>query len=448
MSGRSGLGRFQELRLRATDAATTYLRQIVPTLAASYTLQWPAALPGSLQAFATDSTGVIQFITANAGTVTSVPAPTVPTDLFTASVSNGTTVPAITLSKVSQSANLFYGSPNGSAGVPSFRSLVSADIPQTLTSTWITNFNSAVQANTLNSLAAPTGSVAMNSQKITGLLDPTAPQDAATKNYVDATAQGLDVKTSVVVASTANVTIASAPAAIDGVTLSATNRILLKNQTTGSENGIYVFNGTGSALTRATDAASGTNFNSGAFTFVEQGTVNGNTGWVLTTSGPITIGTTPLAFTQFSGAGTYLGTSNQITLIGNVFSISTGYVGQTSITTVGTIGTGVWNGASISVANGGTGATTAAAARTNLSAAGTFRGTFTSSTGSTGIAVASNVLTITHNLGATPVWYAIADPNGKLIDADDITYTSTNVLTLDMSVITIAAGTYSLLVLG
>jgi len=123
------------------------------------------------------------------------------------------------------------------------------------------------------------------------------------KEYVDAVKVGLDFKDSVRVATTANVTVSGPGAAIDGITLSSGDRVLLKNQSTASENGIYIFNGAASALTRATDADSSTEVTSGMFTFVEEGTVNADSGFVLTTDGSITVGSTSLAFAQFSGAG-------------------------------------------------------------------------------------------------------------------------------------------------
>ena len=123
------------------------------------------------------------------------------------------------------------------------------------------------------------------------------------KEYVDAVKVGLDFKDSVRVASTANVTVSGPGAAIDGITLSSGDRVLLKNQSTASENGIYVFNGAASALTRATDASTTASVTAGLFTFVEEGTVNADSGFVLTTDGTITVGSTSLAFTQFSGAG-------------------------------------------------------------------------------------------------------------------------------------------------
>jgi len=123
------------------------------------------------------------------------------------------------------------------------------------------------------------------------------------KEYVDAVKVGLDFKDSVRVATTATVTVSGPGAAIDGITLSSGDRVLLKNQSTASENGIYIFNGAASALTRATDADSTAEVTSGMFTFVEEGTVNADSGFVLTTDGSITVGSTALAFAQFSGAG-------------------------------------------------------------------------------------------------------------------------------------------------
>ena len=123
------------------------------------------------------------------------------------------------------------------------------------------------------------------------------------KEYVDAVKVGLDFKDSVRVATTANINLSSAPAAIDGVTLSADDRVLVKNQSTGSQNGLYVFNGSSSAMTRATDADANAEVTSGMFTFVTEGSTNADSGFVLTTDGSITVGTTALAFAQFSGAG-------------------------------------------------------------------------------------------------------------------------------------------------
>lgn len=157
-----------------------------------------------------------------------------------------------------------------------------------------------VRANRLDQLTAPTGDVSLNSQKITNLADPTADSDAATKSYVDAARSGLDVKASVKVATTADITL-SGTQTIDGVAVSAGDRVLVKDQSPGSENGIYVV--AAGAWSRAADADADAEVTSGMFTFVEQGTVNADDGYVLTTDGTITVGSTALTFTQFSGAG-------------------------------------------------------------------------------------------------------------------------------------------------
>ena len=161
-----------------------------------------------------------------------------------------------------------------------------------------------VRANRLDQMTAPTASVSFNSQKITSLADPENPQDAATKAYVDAARSGLDVKASVRAATTAPLTIASDLEdgdILDGVTLATGNRVLVKNQSTASENGIYVVQASGAAV-RADDADTNAKVTSGLFTFVEEGTVNADSGWVLTTDGAISLGTTNLSFVQFSAA--------------------------------------------------------------------------------------------------------------------------------------------------
>ena len=142
-----------------------------------------------------------------------------------------------------------------------------------------------------------------------------------TKEYVDAVKVGLDFKDSVRVASTANVTVSGPGAAIDGITLSSGDRVLLKNQSTASQNGIYVFNGAASALTRATDADANAEVTAGMFVFVEEGTVNADQGFVLTTDGTITVGSTSLSFTQFSGAGQIVA-GDAITKTGNQLDVN------------------------------------------------------------------------------------------------------------------------------
>ncbi len=171
----------------------------------------------------------------------------------------------------------------------------------------------------------------MGGFKLTGLGTPATGTDAATKAYVDASSNGLDLKASVRVATTAAGTLATGfenTDVIDGVTLATGDRILIKDQAAGAENGIYTVNASGTP-TRATDADSNTEVTAGMFTFVEEGTTNSDSGWVLTNNGAITLGTTALTFTQFSGAG-QITAGDGLTKTGNTLNI----VGTTNRITV------------------------------------------------------------------------------------------------------------------
>jgi hypothetical protein len=147
--------------------------------------------------------------------------------------------------------------------------------------------------------------------------DPTQDLQAATKQYVDSVAQGLHIHESCAAATTTNISdLSSPPASIDSVTLTTNMRVLVKNQSTNSQNGIYTFNGT--ALVRASDFDTAAEIDGGDFVFVTGGTVNNDTGWVQTEHLG-TVGSDPIIFTQFSGAGTYTAGTG-ITLTGNQFS--------------------------------------------------------------------------------------------------------------------------------
>jgi hypothetical protein len=218
----------------------------------------------------------------------------------------------------SKTANYVLASPNGSSGTPSFRQLAAADIPS-LTASKISDFQTTVLAYRLDQFAAPTSSVAFNNQKITGLGTPTSDADAATKAYVDAMASGVHAHPAARAATTANLaatynnTSATLTATsngaitVDGVSLTTNDRVLVKDQTSKVENGIYVVTtvGTGSTpfvLTRATDMNEASEFPS-SFVFVSEGTTQADNGYVCTTNAPVVVGTTDIDFTQFSGAG-------------------------------------------------------------------------------------------------------------------------------------------------
>ena len=137
---------------------------------------------------------------------------------------------------------------------------------------------------------------------IANLAQPSNASDAATKGYVDAVAEGLHVHASVAAATTANITLAPAPATIDGVTLLNNMRVLVKNQDTGAENGIYRFDGTN--LVRSEDYNSASEITPGDFVFVDGGSTYADTGWVQTAT-VTTLGSDGISWTQFSGAGTF-----------------------------------------------------------------------------------------------------------------------------------------------
>lgn len=325
----------------------------------------------------------------------------------------------------------------------------------------------------------------------------------ALKSYVDsqvqASSQGLDVKQSVRAATTANITL-SGTQTVDGVALVAGDRVLVKDQTTGSENGIYVVVD-GGAWTRAEDADSDAEVTAGLFTFVTEGTSYADTGWVVSTNDDITVGTTAITFTQFSGAGVIsagdglvqngtvfdvVGTSDRITVNADSIDIATTYVGQSSITTVGTITTGTWNATTIGVeyggtgvttlasgeyvkgngtgglttsatvpvadldgtiaiSQGGTGATTAAGARSNLGATTKYAASNAEITPSSNIATWA----VSHNLDTSDVVVSVRDLGDDSEVMVDVVHTDANTVTLTWTAAsTIAANSYRVVVVG
>ena len=241
---------------------------------------------------------------------------------------------------------VLVGPASGSAAAPTFRALVAADLLK------------------LNEFTAPDGAVSLNSQKITNLADPTADADAANKGYVDGVAQGLDVKDSVKATTTANITL-SGTQTIDGIALSADDRVLVKNQNTASENGLYLCKA--STWTRTDDLASGADA-AGAFVFVEQGTVNAENGFVCTSNkGSAVVGTNNLTFAQFSGAGQIIA-GDGLDKSGNTLSVdlkSNGGLVIESTEIAVDLGASSITG-TLAVSDGGTGSTGASGARTNL----------------------------------------------------------------------------------
>lgn len=188
------------------------------------------------------------------------------------------------------------------------------------TASTISDLATVVQAYRLDQFAAPTADLSINSHKLTNVTDPTGAQDAATKNYVDGVVQGFSWKQlPVKAATTANGTLATAFAngqVIDGVTLATGDRILLKNQTAGQENGIYTVNASG-APTRATDADTTAELRN-ATVWVSQGSTLADTAWDQTAE-VTTVGTTAQTWAQVGGGSSYTA-GNGLQLVGSVFS--------------------------------------------------------------------------------------------------------------------------------
>jgi hypothetical protein len=262
---------------------------------------------------------------------------------------------------------------------------------------------------------------------VTGL--PTTPAgstDAVSKAYVDSIAQGLDPKGSVRVATTAAGTLSSSFAngqTVDGVTLATGDRILIKNQASASENGIYTVNASG-APTRAVDMDSWTEV-PGAFTFVEEGATQADTGWVCTSNQGGTIDTTAITFVQFGGAGTYTAGTG-LTLTGTTFSITSPIattLGGTGLSSIGTAnqilgvnagatgleyktvsaGTGVsvtQAAGSLTIANTGV---TSNAAGTGISVSGATGAVTITNTGVTSLAGTANQVAVSGSTGSVTI---------------------------------------------
>jgi hypothetical protein len=313
------------------------------------------------------------------------------------------------------------------------------------------------------------GAIAMGTNKITGLGTPTSDADAATKLYVDSVAQGLNVHPASFAATTANLnatysngssgvgatlTNAGAQAAFttDGTSPALNARILVKNQTTTSQNGIYTLTTVGTVstnwvLTRATDFDTAAEIAGGDFTFVDTGTTLADTGWVCVNE-VTTVGTDPVVFSQFSGAGTYIA-GDGLTLTGNTFAVGAGTgitVGPDSVSLTNTSLT--VNGTSIALGASGT----ITANTTNALTLGTgLTGTSFNGSAAVTAAIDTSVVvrkygvdvgngsatsyTITHNLGTRDVQVTVYENSGSYAEVIcDVNHATTNTVTLLFSV--------------
>lgn len=263
----------------------------------------------------------------------------------------------------------------------------------------ISDFDTQVRTSRLDQLAVAGANVAMNTFKITGLGLPITGSDAANKSYVDGAITGLSWKSAVRLASTANGTLATAFAnasVVDGVTLVTGDRLLLKNQTAGGENGIYIVQSTGAPV-RPTDMDTGVEF-LGAAVMVMEGTGNANTQWVQTIDGTITIGTTSTVWTQFGGAASYTA-GNGLTVTANDFNVGQGSGIIVGADTVSIDPAVVVRKFALTIGNG-----------------------------------ALTVIPVAHNLGSKDVTYSIRQVSDDAFIDTDVVATDTNTLTLTFAV--------------
>lgn len=271
----------------------------------------------------------------------------------------------------------------------------------------------------------------MGNQRVIAVADPQAETDAVNLQSARRLVQGVTSrKEAVRAAATTNITLASPGTSIDGVTLANGDRILLTAQSTGSQNGIYDFNGSGSALTRSADADSDAEVKPGSQVFVSEGTVNGNATYQLTTDGPITVGTTAQTWAQTGGAGASYTAGNGLTLAGSSFSVNPASGGGLAVSASGVAiaaaaaGNGLTLTAGVLAVGSGTGlSVTADAVAIDTSvvvrkfAANVGNGALTS-------------VPVAHNLGTRDITYSVQDATTFEFVEVDAVATDANTLTL------------------
>jgi hypothetical protein len=283
-------------------------------------------------------------------------------------------------------------------------------------------------------------------QRLIAVADPQAETDAINLQSARRLVAGVTSrKEAVRVAATSNITLATPGAAIDGVTLSNGDRVLLTAQSTGSQNGIYDFNGAATAMTRSADADSNDEVKPGTSVFVSEGGANGNSSWQLTTDGPITLGSTSLTFAQIGSGGTTYTAGNGLTLTGSSFAVTPATnggiavgAGGVSVTAAGGLTTGATGvviassaaGAGLTLTTGvlavgaGTGVTVAADT-VGIDTAVVVR-KFAQAIGNG----AATSIAVTHNLGTRDITFSVYDATAfEFVEVDGVA-TDTNTLTL------------------
>jgi len=256
--------------------------------------------------------GIFSSVTITGGTIngTAIGGSTPAAGAFTTLSSSG----LATLNSLSVTGLTGYLYANGASAATA-----STTIPTSALSGTISNAQLANSSLTIGTTAISLGGTSLTLAGLTSVTvtqDPVSALQLATKQYVDSVAQGLSTKAPVLVATTANITL-SGEQTIDGITTSS-SRVLVKNQSTPANNGIYV--SSSGAWSRSSDANTWNQLVS-AYVFVEEGTTQADTGWVCTSDPGGTLGVTAVTWVQFSGANTYVAGTG-LTLTGNTFSIT------------------------------------------------------------------------------------------------------------------------------